>query len=197
MIKVEEWRLLDDLKVILQYMKKHHFKSIEYVGRQTRYIWEDDITGFYAFKQYIHDWGYVLRSKLKKYLKHKHIIRVSKRLVKSLKLSYGVVIERSKSWSPRVDILIRRIEPDISKVYKEKYKKEQDRLDAFEDKYFMETSVEQFDIDILDEEVENIKEEDIKLDSDAMEQFVEFVSNVGTDNDGRKIIYRNYKGELK
>lgn len=78
MVTVEEWRLLDDLKAILNYMKKHHFKSIEYVGRQTRYIWEDDITGFYSFRQYIHDWLYVLGSKFKKYLKHKYIIKKSK-----------------------------------------------------------------------------------------------------------------------
>lgn len=198
MVLVEKWRLLDGIEAILKYMKKHHFKAIEYSGRQTRYIWEDDITGLYAFRQYIHDWGYVLRHKFIKYLKHRHIIKKAKQLVKSLTLSYGVVVEKESNWSPRVDILIRRKEIDINNVDKEQYKKEQDKIDTFEDKYFMEVSVEQFDIDIL----ENYTEKDIKVDVDSFEQFKEYLSNIGKiDEDGeldeRKIVYKNYKGELK
>ena len=197
MIQVEKWRLLDGIEAILNYMKKHHFKSIEYVGRQTRYIWEDDISGFYAFRQYIYEWSYVLWHRFVKYLKHKYILRKSKQLVKSLKLSYGIVVEKDNCWSPRIDILIRRKELDINKVNKEQYKKEQDKIDIFEDKYFMETSVEQFDIDL-----EDFTEEDIQVDKSALEQFKEYISKIGIiDEDGeldsRKIIYKNYKGELK
>lgn len=197
MIQVEKWRLLDGIEAILNYMKKHHFKSIEYAGRQTRYIWEDDISGFYAFRQYIYEWSYVLWHRFVKYLKHKYILRKSKQLVKSLKLSYGIVVEKDNCWSPRIDILIRRKELDINKVNKEQYKKEQDKIDIFEDKYFMETSVEQFDIDL-----EDFTEEDIQVDKSALEQFKEYISKIGIiDEDGeldsRKIIYKNYKGELK
>ena len=122
----------------------------------------------------------------------------AKQLVKSLTLSYGVVVEKESNWSPRVDILIRRKEIDINNVDKEQYKKEQDKIDIFEDKYFMEVSVEQFDIDIL----EDYTEKDIKVDADSFEQFKDYLSNIGKiDEDGeldeRKIVYRNYKGELK
>lgn len=198
MVLVEKWRLLDGIEAILNYMKKHHFKAIEYAGRQTRYIWEDDITGFYAFRQYIGDWCYVLRHQFMRYLKHKYVIRQAKKLIKKLKLSYGLVIEKEANWSPRIDILIRRKELDINNIDKVQYKKEQDMIDKFEDKYFMETSVEQFDIDIL----EDYTKEDIQLDIDTLKRFKEYVSNIGKmyedgELDSRKIIYKNYKGELK
>ena len=71
-------------------------------------------------------------------------------------------------------------------------------IDKFEDKYFMETSVEQFDIDIL----EDYTKEDIQLDIDTLKRFKEYVSNIGKmyedgELDSRKIIYKNYKGELE
>ena len=93
--------------------------------------------------------------------------------------------------------MIRRKEADINNVDKEQYKKEQNRIDLFEDKYFMEVSVEQFDIDILDD----YTEKDIKIDIDSFKQFKEYISNIGKiDEDGelddRKIVYKNYKGEL-
>ena len=194
LVRVEQWRLLDGIEAILKYMKKHHFKAVEYSNRQTRYIWEDTISGFSAFIQFVKDWLYELKYKLKKILRYKHLIRVSKKLVKKLKLSYGVVVVRDSSWSPRIEILIRRKEYDKDKVDKDKYKEEQNIIDIFEKKYFMEANVLQFDIDIT---TDDLSEKEIKEDKDAWKQYVEFIQNIGTDEDERKIVYKNYKGELE
>lgn len=188
---VEKWVEIDALNNILKYMKKHHFKSVEYVGLQRRYIWEDNISGFKAFRQFINDWCYELRYRFKKYIKLRHIKRKSKKLLKKIKLSYGIVIDRGNGWSPRIEIIIRRKELDIDKVNITKYIKEQNKIDKFENKYWNGISLIQYDLDITEDD---LTEDEIKADRDEFVRFKEYISGLGKDE--KTIIFRNYKGEL-
>lgn len=189
--KVTRWRELDGIEAILKYMKNHYYKAVEYAGRQTRYIWEDDISGFKAFRQFIHDWNYTLRHRLYDYMKLKNTIRASKHLLRKTKLSYGVIMDRGSGWHPRIEVLLRR-KPDIDI---DVYKKEQTRIDKFEDKYWNNLSLTQFDIDITED---HITEKELKIDRDEKEHFKDYVSKIGKlEDDERKIIYSNFKGEIK
>lgn len=189
--KVTRWRELDGIEAILKYMKNHYYKAVEYSGRQTRYIWEDDISGFKAFLQFIYDWNYTLRHRFYDYIKLQNTIRASKRLVGKIKQSYGVVMDRGVNWHPRIEILIRR----KSNVDIDKYIEEQAMIDKFENKYWNNMSLTQFDIDITEE---HITDKELEIDKDEKQHFIKYVTNIGKlEDDERKIIYSNIKGEIK
>ena len=49
----------------------------------------------------------------------------------------------------------------------------------------------QYDIDIT---LDNLTDEDLKADREAKTRFIEFVNNIGKEqDDGRKILYKNMK----
>lgn len=187
MVTVEAWRDLYELERILTYMKKHRYKAIEHCGRQSRYIWEDNISSFKAFLENIHNWNYEYKSRFKDWCKDKIIIRQSKHLLKQLKMSYGVLMQREQGWYPKFDILIRRKE----NINLDRYIREQELIDTFEDKHWGDLDLQQYDIDITSD---NLTDEDLKADKEAKTKFIDYVNNIGKEqDDGRKILYKNMK----
>ena len=58
-----------------------------------------------------------------------------------------------------------------------------------------EFGLTQFDIDITED---HITEKELKIDRDEKEHFKDYVSKIGKlEDDERKIIYSNFKGEIK
>lgn len=166
------------LEQILVYMKKHKIRSAEFAGTQARYIWDDDRTGFSIFCTYIHDWIYEYKIKLKKYIKFKWLLFVSKRFANKLKSFKVFIIDCGQNYSPRLDIHIRRKE-NINIV---EYKKEQDIIDTFENKYFNNITILQYEFDILTD----LNEEELKADKDLK---IAFYDKLNDYKSGKRDIY--------
>lgn len=159
---IEPFNLFDLVKA-LQYIKKHPIKSAEYAGCQTRYIWEDDRSGFKILRTYIHDWIYVWKSQFKEWLKFKKICRGSKKYLKKLTQFNYILKDQGNHCYPRVEVVIRRKDHiDLAT-----YNKEWDILDKFDKKYgnIMTIYCMQYDID------DKSTEEHIKKDKELRENF--------------------------
>lgn len=168
----EEWNTFE-LEQILTFMKKHHIKSVEYASLQVRHVWDDDRSNFKLFRSFIHDWIYHWKSQLKKYIRLKYEIAISKRIAKKLTQSKVLLVDRCNNCFPRLELFIRRKHNVDMAIYE----KEQYKLDKFYDKYIHRISITQLDIDILDE---NITEDDMEKDkklSDRFEKIVESYKN--------------------
>ena len=99
----------------------------------------------------------------------------------------GVLVQREPGWYPKFDILIRRKE----NINLDRYIREQKLIDTFEDKHWKGLDLRQYDIDIT---LDNLTDEDLKADREAKTKFIEFVNNIGKEqDDGRKILYKNMK----
>lgn len=154
---------LFDLDRALKYIKKHPIKSIEYARCQTRYIWEDDRSGFKLLRIFIYDWLYTWRSQFKEWKKYKKICKGSKKLLKKLTQFNYILKDQGKHCYPRVEVVIRRKDHiDLTT-----YNKEWDILDKFDKKYgnIMTIYCMQYDID------DKSTEEHIKKDKELRENF--------------------------
>ena len=152
-----------DLIAILKYMKKHHVRSVEYSGCQTRYIWEDDRSYFNILRQFINDWIYTWKSQFKEWKKYKKICRGSKKLLKKLTQFNYILKDQGNTCYPRVEIVFRRKDNiDLTT-----YNKEWDIIDKFDKKYgnIMTIYCMQYDID------ETSTEEIITKDRELRENF--------------------------
>lgn len=185
-IKKETW-YLSQLEDILSFMKKHRIRSVEYAGCATRYIWEDDRSAFHLGLIFIKDWLNEYKYRFKDWLKLKHMIYVSKQLAKRIKMSKVLVLDYGCCWHPRIHIFIRRKdEIDLGK-----YSKEQTIIDKFEDKYFNNISMTQFDIDIL---ADDLTEEDFEKDKDLKKRFYDGLDEYykeDKDEEAVKLLYEN------
>lgn len=153
-----------DLIAILKYMKKHYIRSVEYSGCQTRYIWEDDRSYFNILRQFIHDWIYTWKSQFKEWRKFKKICRGCRRYLRKLTQFDYIVKDQGHHCYPRVEAVIRR--KDI--VDLDKYIKECEILDKFDEKYgnIMTIYFMQYEID------DKSTEEILKKDKELRDQFV-------------------------
>lgn len=132
-VDIEDWSNFYEIDAILKYMKKHRIRSVEYAGCQTRYIWEDDRSGFRIFIQFIHDWCYEYKSRFKEWRKYKKAIRVSKKYMKKLKTFNYIIRDEGECVHPRIDIQVRR--KDVITDEKQ-YDKDWDLIEWFDKKYY-------------------------------------------------------------
>jgi hypothetical protein len=184
--RVEEWNNYE-LNNILNYMHKHPIKAAEYSGCQTRYIWDDDRSGFKIFRIWLKDWYYHYKYKLKGYIKYKKQIKVAKHIAKKLKCSYSMIIDKGECCNPRIGIYFRR-KPEAN--IKE-YLQELDIMEKFDSKYWNDIDIVQFDIDLTET---NISEKDWEEDKQLLISYKELVSyykEKTDDGDNSKIIYDN------
>jgi len=147
----------------LKYIKKHPIRSAEYAGCQTRYIWDDDRSGFKILRRYIHDWIYTWKSQFKEWLKFKKICRGSKKYLKKLTQFNYILKDQGNHCYPRVEAVIRRKDNIDLNIYN----KEWDILDRYDEKYgnIMTIYCMQYDID------DKSTEEHIKKDKELRENF--------------------------
>lgn len=166
--QVEEWYMYE-LESVLNFMKKHPIKAYEYSGLQIRNI-TDEINGFICLKDFVKDWFYDKKWKFKHWRDLKRHIRVSIRLAKKVDSNYNVlVILRPDGWSPRVDIVTRR-KDDYNY---EKCLELETLFDKFDDKWFNEISLDQYDLELSDKET---SDEDLKADDKLKSMFIERLS---------------------
>lgn len=152
-----------DLIKILKYMKKHHIRSTEYAGCQTRYIWEDDRSYFKILRRFIDDWIYTWKSQFKEWRKYKKICRVSKKYLTKLTQFNYLLKDQGHHCYPRVEVVFRRKD----KIDLETYEKEWNIIDKFDEKYgnIMTIYCMQYEID------DKATEEHIKKDQELRDSF--------------------------
>ena len=154
---------LFDLDRALKYIKKHPIKSAEYAGCQTRYIWEDDRSGFKILRTYIHDWIYHWKYQFKNWKKLQKAIRGSKKYMKKLTQFNYIIKDQGNCVYPRIEVLVRRKD----KIDLELYNKDWDIINKFDDKYSSILNVNWLQYDITEEATEEI----FKKDRDCRDSF--------------------------
>ena len=172
----------------LKYIKKHHIKSAEYVGCQTRYIWEDDRSGFKILRTYIHDWIYVWKSQFKEWRKFKKICRGSKKYLKKLTQFNYILKDQGNHCYPRVEVVFRRKDNiDLTT-----YNKEWDIIDKFDKKYGIIMTIYCMQYDITEEATEEIFKKDKELRENFYWHYHAWITRTEKhdwDDDERLIMY--------
>ena len=138
---IEEWEMRE-LIDILRYMKKHPIKSYYYVMNQINYIW-DSVSGLAILREFIRDWFGYHKHSLKKKIKLNKTIRKSLKLAKKIKNSFVSIEDYGENWYPRIHIHLRK--RDILNL--DMYNKEQTLIDEFEEEYWNDVSISQWDYD--------------------------------------------------
>lgn len=182
-VNIEDWSNFYELEDILHYIKKHRIRSVAYSASQSKYIWDDDRSYIKLLMEFIHDWIYEYRSRLKDKYKYHKAVAVSKKFTSKLQNFNYIIVDRGECWHPRIEIMIRRKDKLISD---ESYDKDWDLIDKFDDKYYSLLSLEwcQYDSD---------EAEDIKKDKEIRKRFYwicnNWISGQNDDNDCRLIDY--------
>lgn len=176
------------LENILDFMKKHPIKSYVYAGHQCLDIWEE-IGNFKCLKEYVFDWISYHKYEYKKNRKNKKLYKVGLKFAKKLNEHYVIFIQRPSNWSPMFRLVLRRKNP----CNDERAKYEEECIEEFEDKYFMEFSVDQYDYAIKE-----LTEKELEDDKKLFEQFrgilQHYLDNADKDTDSwGKLIYSNCK----
>lgn len=172
----------DDLYVVLEYMKRHHIRSVEYAGTQQRYIWEVRKSYLSMLISFYVDWCYQIKNDIKSYLRFIRYKYLAVKLAKKLKCFNSIVIDRGENWYPRIELSLRRkhiIDLQDLEI-------EQCTIDDFERKYHIGISIYQYDIDVLNN---NLTAEQLKCDAELLDKFNSFVqSEIDSKNN---ILYTN------
>lgn len=107
---VTEWDI-DELEVVLKYMKKHKYKAYVNIYNENKFVYKE-YSSFKCFRSYYkHKWNR-FTTNIKNNLKLKIQIYKSKKLVKRLKDVYYYILDYGENCYPRIHIIVRR-KPDI------------------------------------------------------------------------------------
>lgn len=107
---ITEWDI-DELEVVLKYMKKHKYKAYVNIYNENKFVYKE-YSSFKCFKIYYrHKWNR-FTTNIKNNLKLKIQIYKSKKLVRKLKDVYYYILDYGENCYPRIHIIVRR-KPNI------------------------------------------------------------------------------------
>lgn len=107
---VTEWDI-DELEVVLKYMKKHKYKAYVNIYNENKFVYKE-YSSFKCFRSYYkHKWNR-FTTNIKNNLKLKIQIYKSKKLVRRLEDVYYYILDYGENCYPRIHIIVRR-KPDI------------------------------------------------------------------------------------
>lgn len=108
---ITEWDI-DELEVVLKYMKKHKYKSYVNIYNENKFIYRE-LNEVNCFKLYYkHKWNRFITN-IRDNLKLKIQIYKSKKLIKKLKDVYYYILDYGENCYPRIHIIVRR-KPNIA-----------------------------------------------------------------------------------
>lgn len=164
---ITEWDI-DELEVVLKYMKKHKYKSYVNIYNENKFVYRE-LSGITCFKIYYKDKWNRFITNIKDTLKLKIQIYKSKKLIKKLKDVYYYILDYGENCYPRIHIIVRR-KPDID-------------IDTFIDNINM---LQKFDYDNTDISVfwmdkdisERLNKKERQEDKDLLKRFNDIQSNL-------------------
>lgn len=164
---ITEWDI-DELEVMLKYMKKHKYKSYVNIYNENKFVYRE-LSGITCFKIYYKDKWNRFITNIKDTLKLKIQIYKSKKLIKKLKDVYYYILDYGENCYPRIHIIVRR-KPDID-------------IDTFIDNINM---LQKFDYDNTDISVfwmdkdisERLNKKERQEDKDLLKRFNDIQSNL-------------------
>lgn len=107
---ITEWDI-DELEVVLRYMKKHKYKAYVNIYNENKFVYKE-YSSFKCFRIYYrHKWNR-FTTNIKNNLKLKIQIYKSKKLVRKLKDVYYYILDYGENCYPRIHIIVRR-KPNI------------------------------------------------------------------------------------
>ena len=107
---ITEWDI-DELEVVLNYMKKHKYKAYVNIYNENKFVYKE-YSSFKCFRIYYrHKWDR-FTTNIKNNLKLKIQIYKSKKLVRRLEDVYYYILDYGENCYPRIHIIVRR-KPDI------------------------------------------------------------------------------------
>lgn len=164
---ITEWDI-DELEVVLKYMKKHKYKSYVNIYNENKFVYRE-LSGITCFKIYYRDKWNRFITNIKDTLKLKIQIYKSKKLIKKLKDVYYYILDYGENCYPRIHIIVRR-KPDID-------------IDAFIDNINI---LQKFDYDNTDISIfwmdkdisERLNKKERQEDKDLLKRFNDIQSNL-------------------
>ena len=164
---VTEWDI-DELEVVLKYMKKHKYKSYVNIYNENKFVYRE-LSGITCFKIYYRDKWNRFITNIKDTLKLKIQIYKSKKLIKKLKDVYYYILDYGENCYPRIHIIVRR-KPNID-------------IDTFIDNI---NTLQKFDYDNTDISVfwmdkdisERLNKKERQEDKDLLKRFNDIQSNL-------------------
>ena len=164
---ITEWDI-DELEVVLKYMKKHKYKAYVNIYNENKFVYKE-YSSFKCFRSYYkHKWNR-FTTNIKNNLKLKIQIYKSKKLVRRLKDVYYYILDYRENCYPRIHIIVRR-KPDID-------------IDTFIDNINM---LQKFDYDNTDISVfwmdmdisEKMNKKERMKDKDLLKRFNDIQNNL-------------------
>ena len=164
---ITEWDI-DELEVVLKYMKKHKYKSYVNIYNENKFVYKE-LSGITCFKIYYRDKWNRFITNIKDTLKLKIQIYKSKKLIKKLKDVYYYILDYGENCYPRIHIIVRR-KPNID-------------IDTFIDNI---NTLQKFDYDNTDISVfwmdkdisERLNKKERQEDKDLLKRFNDIQSNL-------------------
>lgn len=164
---ITEWDI-DELEVVLKYMKKHKYKSYVNIYNENKFVYRE-LSGITCFKIYYRDKWNRFITNIKNSLKLKIQIYKSKKLVRKLKDVYYYILDYGENCYPRIHIIVRR-KPNID-------------IDTFIDNI---NTLQKFDYDNTDISVfwmdkdisERLNKKERQEDKDLLKRFNDIQSNL-------------------
>lgn len=164
---ITEWDI-DELEVVLKYMKKHKYKSYVNIYNENKFVYRE-LSGITCFKIYYRDKWNRFITNIKDTLKLKIQIYKSKKLIKKLKDVYYYILDYGENCYPRIHIIVRR-KPNID-------------IDTFIDNI---NTLQKFDYDNTDISVfwmdkdisERLNKKERHEDKDLLKRFNDIQSNL-------------------
>lgn len=164
---ITEWDI-DELEVVLNYMKNHKYKAYVNIYNENKFIYRE-LSGITCFKIYYRDKWNRFITNIKDTLKLKIQIYKSKKLIKKLKDVYYYILDYGENCYPRIHIIVRR-KPNID-------------IDTFIDNI---NTLQKFDYDNTDISVfwmdkdisERLNKKERQEDKDLLERFNDIQSNL-------------------
>lgn len=164
---ITEWDI-DELEVVLKYMKKHKYKAYVNIYNENKFVYRE-LSGITCFKIYYRDKWNRFITNIKDTLKLKIQIYKSKKLIKKLKDVYYYILDYGENCYPRIHIIVRR-KPNID-------------IDTFIDNI---NTLQKFDYDNTDISVfwmdkdisERLNKKERQEDKDLLKRFNDIQSNL-------------------
>lgn len=164
---ITEWDI-DELEVVLNYMKKHKYKAYVNIYNENKFVYKE-YSSFKCFKIYYRDKWSRFTTNIKNNLKLKIQIYKSKKLVRRLKDVYYYILDYGENCYPRIHIIVRR-KPNID-------------IDTFIDNI---NTLQKFDYDNTDISVfwmdkdisERLNKKERQEDKDLLKRFNDIQSNL-------------------
>lgn len=140
-----KWQL-DELQSVLEFMKKHKFKTYYYVTEQLRDI-EEETNGIRCFIEYMKNYLYHEKEKFINKCTRIYVKHLYKKFIKNIDKYYNILLEDfGENFYPALHFYIQR-KPNFDIKNNECIKAE-DYIDKFEYKYIKYFSINQYDLDL-------------------------------------------------